>query len=368
MNILILNWRDIKNPRAGGAELLTHEMAKRWVAVGHTVTIFSERFDGALGEEVVGGVTIIRRGRWWSVHLLAMFYYIFAGHSSSDVIVDEAHWYPFFSILYAPKKTILLVCEVAHRLFFRLLPYPAALFARLLEKVYMFLYRNAPVLAISDSTKDALLGEGFNPVQITVVPMGMSPPKRIKHYPKSSHLTIIVIARLHVLKGVADAIDAFARIQTRVPTASLWIVGSDSEGYQRELERLAQNLGVFARVRFFGRVTEEKKFELLTRAHILLMPSVHEGWGLVVAEAAFQGTPAIGYRTAGVQDVIVHGKTGVLAQAGNPEELAVETLKLWDDKERYRRFREAGRKRALSMNWDDTARVSLEVLQQVYAR
>lgn len=362
MNILILNWRDKENPRAGGAELLTHEIAKRWAAAGHRVTMFCERFAPSASEEVIDGVTIIRRGRWWSVHLWAAVYYLFRLHRAPDVIVDEVHWYPFFSILYAPRKTVLLVCEVANRLFFRLFPYPVALVGRLLEKVYVLLYRRVPVLAISPSTRDALLDEGFDRGNITVIPMGLSVPQTVKKFPKSPNLTIIVVGRLHKLKGVADAIDAFAKIQAGVTSSRLWIVGADSDGYRDELKSRADILGVGTSVKFFGRVSEERKFELLSRAHFLLMTSVHEGWGLVVAEAAFQGTPAIGYRTAGVQDVIVHGRTGVLVVPGDLDALARETLKLWADTSRYRRYQQEGRKRAASMRWDDTARVSLEVL------
>lgn len=368
MNILILNWRDIRNPRAGGAELLTHEMAKRWVSHGHIVTLFSERYRGAVSDEMIDGVSIIRRGIWWSVHLYAMFYYFFRFRKTVDIIVDEVHWYPFFSILYARHKTVLLVCEVADKLFFRLLPYPFALFARFVEKIYIFLYRSSPVLAISESTKASLLGEGFDSACVTVIPMGLSLPKIVRRYPKASTLTLIVVARLQKFKGIADAIAAFARIQMSIPSANLWIVGGDSEGYQKDLERIAKNLGVYPHVKFFGRVQEEKKFELLARAHILLMPSIHEGWGLVVPEAASQGTPAIGYRTAGVQEVIVDGKTGVLVEAGKSEILAEETLNLWKDQRRYHRYQEAGIKRAESMNWDTTARVALSVLQRIYAR
>ena len=368
MNILILNWRDIRNPRAGGAELLTHEMAKRWVAHGHRVTLFSERYTGAAREEVIDGVSIIRKGRWWSVHLYAMFYYLIRLRNTVDIIIDEVHWYPFFSILYARHKTVLLVCEVADKLFFRLLPYPFALFARFVEKIYIFLYRSSPVLAISESTKASLLGEGFDPACVTVIPMGLSLPKIVRRYPKASTLTLIVVARLQKFKGIADAIAAFARIQMSIPSANLWIVGGDSEGYQKDLERIAKNLGVYPHVKFFGRVQEEKKFELLARAHILLMPSIHEGWGLVVPEAASQGTPAIGYRTAGVQEVIVDGKTGVLVEAGKSEILAEETLNLWKDQRRYHRYQEAGIKRALSMNWEDTARVALNVIQRSYEK
>lgn len=368
MNILILNWRDIKNSRAGGAELLTQEVAKRWVVLGHTVTIFCERFEGATSEEIIDGVTVVRRGRWWSVHFWAMIYYFFRFRKYTDIIVDEVHWYPFFSVLYAPQKSVLLVCEVASRLFFRLFPYPVAIFGRFVEKIYVFLYRRTPVIAISDSTRRALLDEGFIRKNITVIPMGLSIPGTKKRFHKSSRLTIIVVGRLHVLKGVADAISAFVHIQTRIPLSNLWIVGGDSEGYQSELKRQVDGFGMSRNVTFFGRVSEEKKFELLSRAHILLMPSVHEGWGLVVAEAASQGTPAVGYRTAGVKDVIVDGETGVLVAPGDSDALATETLKLWGDQSRYQRYQKTGRKRAHSMHWDDTARESLAVLQQIYVR
>ena len=268
MQILILNWRDIKNPRAGGAELLTHEVAKRWVAAGHTVTIFSERFEGAAGEEEIDGVTVVRRGRWWSVHLWAMIYYFFRFRLSTDFIIDEVHWYPFFSILYAPKKTVLLVCEVASQLFFRLFPYPIALFGRILEKLYIFFYRKAPVLAISRSTRDALVGEGFHPENITVIPMGLSLQPHPKSFAKASRLTLIVVGRLHALKGTKGAITAFARIQTRVPMAHLWIVGSDSDGYRSELVSFTQELGVTTKVRFFGRVSRPFPVASLKPRHL----------------------------------------------------------------------------------------------------
>ena len=363
MNILILNWRDIKNPRAGGAELLTHEMAMRWIAVGHHVTLFSERFDSAASEESVDGVMIVRRGRWWSVHFQAMIYYL-QHFRSTDVIIDEVHWFPFFSVLYAPEKTVLLVCEVANKLFFRLFPFAIATVGRLLEKLYISMYRNVPVLAISRSTKEALIREGIRRKRITVIPMGVSLSKHSKRIAKESRFTLIVVGRLHVLKGTVDAIVAYAHIRKRVASAKLWIVGSDGGGYQQKLIHQAKKLGVEEGMTFFGRVSEEKKFELLAKAHILLMPSVHEGWGLVVVEAASQGTPAVGYETAGVQDVILHDKTGVLVEAGQSEKLALEVVKLWNDQKRYRRYQIAGKKRAASMNWDDTARVALSVLQQ----
>ena len=61
MNILIYNWRDIRNPAAGGAEVFTHEIARRWVERGHGVTMFTSAFAGCGREEVVDGVRIFKK-------------------------------------------------------------------------------------------------------------------------------------------------------------------------------------------------------------------------------------------------------------------------------------------------------------------
>jgi len=81
MNILVLNWRDIKNPLSGGAEILTHEIAKRIVASGNHVLLFSSDFPGASNKEIIDGVEIIRQGKADirsfinSVHFKAFLFY-----------------------------------------------------------------------------------------------------------------------------------------------------------------------------------------------------------------------------------------------------------------------------------------------------
>lgn len=106
MKILILNWRDIKNPSSGGAEILTHEVANRLVKWGHQVTQFSSSFPNCLPEEKIDGVKIIRRGHpdarylLKSVHFFAFWYYLKKFRGKFDVVIDEAHGLPFFTPLY----------------------------------------------------------------------------------------------------------------------------------------------------------------------------------------------------------------------------------------------------------------------------
>jgi glycosyltransferase involved in cell wall biosynthesis len=61
-----------------------------------------------------------------------------------------------------------------------------------------------------------------------------------------------------------------------------------------------------------GRVSEEDKHRLLCGAWLLLHPALIEGWGIVVAEAAIRGTPAIGFDVPGLRDSVVNGQTGLL--------------------------------------------------------
>ncbi|MFZ5845213.1 MAG: glycosyltransferase family 4 protein [Patescibacteria group bacterium] len=365
MNILILNWRDIKNPRAGGAESLTHEIAKRWVKWGHKVTLISERFSSSSAREILDGVTIIRSGKWWNVHIHAALIYLLKLRHEVDVIIDEVHWFPFFSIFYSRGKTVLLVCEVANQLFFKLFPFPIAIVGRMLEKIYFYLYRTVPVIAISQTTRADLVKEGLDMRRVTVLPMGLTVPPAIRLARKQVTPTLTFIGRLHSLKGIEDAISAFGLIHRLKPSCRFWIIGDGEEDYLKLLKRRVQKLGLTPVTKFFGPVSQSQKFELLSRSHLLLVPSAHEGWGLVVSEAAFVGTPTVAYRAGALQESVQDGQTGVLVRRNTPGELAGEAVGLLEDKSRYRRLQRRGVTVAKRMSWDDTAAAAIRILKLV---
>src|SRR6478735_7455566 len=67
LRILILNWRYVDHPRAGGAETLTHGILRLLVEQGHEATCFTATYPGAAPEGEIDGVRIVRRGRQWTV-------------------------------------------------------------------------------------------------------------------------------------------------------------------------------------------------------------------------------------------------------------------------------------------------------------
>ena len=105
MNILILNWRDIKNPLAGGAEISLFEHAKYWKSKGAEILWFTSSFKGAKEKEKIDGINIIRKGSYHTVHVHAFFRYIESA-KNTDIIIDNFHFVPFFTPFYACKKNV----------------------------------------------------------------------------------------------------------------------------------------------------------------------------------------------------------------------------------------------------------------------
>ena len=364
IRILILNWRDVKNPSSGGAEILTQEMAKRWVKLGHEVTQFSSSFKGSKKEEVIDGVKLIRRGRWWSVHILAFFYYFKNFRTKADAVIDEVHWFPFFALLYARQKVILLVCEVATDLFSSFFPLSLSIIFKIFEKTYLRLYKNVPTLAISASTKNDLIKKGFSENSITILPMGVSVPKNINILPKEKNKTLVYVGRLTKLKGIGDAMLVLKLIRRELPETKLWIIGRGEAHYVKKLKDGAKYLGIIDSVIFYDFVSEEKKFSLMSRAHILLVPSAHEGWGLIVHEAGIVGTPAVVYNVEGLRDVVKDGENGILVRQ-NPRAMANKVKELLLNKDLYAEIKQQAMSHAKKMNWDNTANKGLRIIKKL---
>ena len=76
------------------------------------------------------------------------------------------------------------------------------------------------------------------------------------------------------------------------------------------------------KVKYWGYVSQLKKFELLSRAHLLINSSSREGWGLVNIEANAVGTPVVSYRSAGLVDSVKDGVSGVVVKDNTPLKLA----------------------------------------------
>ncbi|MEK7572818.1 MAG: glycosyltransferase family 4 protein [Patescibacteria group bacterium] len=367
--ILILNWRDIKNPSSGGAEILTHEIAKRFVMWGHQVTQFSSCFPNCLAEEKVDGVKIIRMGHpdarflFSSVHFLAFKYYR-KNVGKFDVVVDEIHGLPFFTPWYVKEKKVVLICEVANELWTNMFGPIFGTLGRIVEWYYLhFAYSNIHFLTISESSKDDLIKEGIKEKNITILPMGLSIPNNLKTYEKEKTPTLIFVGRLSRQKGIEDAIIVLKKVSKKIPKIKLWIVGRGEKNYVSYLKSLIKKIKIEKQVIFFGFVEEYKKFEFMQRAHVLLVPSIKEGWGLTVPEAAAVGTPSIVYNSQGLRDVLRDSPFKIIVRSNTPTDLSKEVLVLLQKKNFYKILTRQKTTVVEQFNWNKTAAVALNILE-----
>jgi glycogen synthase len=115
-----------------------------------------------------------------------------------------------------------------------------------------------------------------------------------------------------------------------------------------------------------GRVSEQEKHRLLCSAWVLLHPALIEGWGIVIAEAAIRGTPAIGFDVPGVRDSVVDGETGVLVRSEGQFASAWASLAL--DHRTRQTLGRAARERALRLHWSAAVEGFAQVADEAVAR
>lgn len=363
MHILLLNWKDTKNPTSGGAEIVTMDHAKSWTKAGHKVTLFTSSFFGAKNEEIIEKVHIVRKGSFITTYFYAPFFYLFSGEKV-DVVVDEIHGIPYLTPLYVRKPKVAFIHEVANEIWDYMYPYPMNVTGKGIEKLYFYFYKRVLFWTDAESTINDLTKYGINRQNCTAISCAVT-NKILNSLPKKEKkLTCIFVSRLVAMKGIEKVISAFSSINKDNPDAKLWIVGHGKLTYEKKLKSLVKTFGLEKNIIFWGKTSEKKKINLLQRAHILLHASVKEGWGLVVTEAASQATPAIVYDVAGLRDSVKHNKTGFVLSKNTPEELAHKTLQLFSQKERYTKMQKNCLKYAQSLTLQKSTQKSLELLKR----
>lgn len=296
MRILILNWKDLSHPKAGGAEVYTEQVARHWVRAGHEVTLFCASVAGRPADEPVEGVRVVRRGGRLGVYRAARRWYAAHGRGRFDVVIDEVNTRPFLTPRWLTDTPVVaLIHQVCKEIWSYEMPWPVAVVGRYwLEPRWLRVYRDVPTLTVSQSSLESLQRYGLR--NLTVVPEGVDELSR-PDVPKEERPTVLFVGRLAGNKRPGDALKAFRLLHQQMPQAQMWVVGEGPERARLETWRVPD-------VTFFGRVSEDRKHDLMARAHALVVTSVREGWGLVVDEAAAMGTPTVAYDVPGLRDAV----------------------------------------------------------------
>lgn len=368
MRILVLSWRGPGHPLAGGAEQVMHEHMKGWVKAGCEVVLFTSFFEGGKRHEDVDGVTVLRQGRQiFGVHVLAFWQYVAGKLGKFDLVVDQFHGIPFFTPLYVRTPKLAVVQEVAGKVWLKNeLPRPlnwvVGWVGYLGEPLlYLLFYRRVRFMTGSVSAKMDLMKVGIGEKRITVVPHGVIVVRPKKKLVKERVKTVMFLGAVTKDKGIDDVFEVF-RMLSRRGKFQFWIVGKASDYYVREMESFGEKLGG-DKFTYWGFVSQEEKFGLLSRAHVMINPSILEGFGLVNIEANAMGTPVVAYRSRGLVDSVKDGISGILCDKNTPSEMAKKVEELVGDSERLKQLSKSSVEWSKNFTWEKSRNLSLELIE-----
>jgi glycosyltransferase involved in cell wall biosynthesis len=334
-HVVFLAWRDLANKDAGGSEILVDRLARGLTARGDRVTLLC---GGAVGERPYevrhNGGTFTQFARapiaFWR-HL-----------SDCDLVVEVCNGMPYLAPLWTRRPVVCLVNHVHTELWRLRFPEPFAAIGRLTEAAVMpRVHRNNLFLTVSASTFAALQDLGVDTDRIRLICNGVEPAP--PPAPRSSEPLFLALGRLAGYKRIDVLLRLWDRV--RLVTGGRLVIAGDGP----ERERLEALAG--PGVEFTGRVSEGEKHRLLSAAWLLLHPASIEGWGIVVAEAAVRGTPALGFSVPGLRDSVIPDETGVLVRTEG--EFASAWAALAIDDSRRNALGRAARQRALQLHWSE---------------
>ncbi|MFH1754759.1 MAG: glycosyltransferase family 4 protein, partial [Candidatus Latescibacterota bacterium] len=110
MKLLAVNWRDLKNPEAGGAEVHLQEILTRLAAKGHEVTLFCANFAGGGREDSYDGINVQRRGTWYNAnYVLPYEVRSYLKDNECDIVVEDINKIPFFLPMFVKQRVVAVV-------------------------------------------------------------------------------------------------------------------------------------------------------------------------------------------------------------------------------------------------------------------
>jgi len=171
---------------------------------------------------------------------------------------------------------------------------------------------------------------------------------------------ILYVGRLHPVKGVKYLVKAMDIIRSYENNVKLIIVG---DGEQRNyLLRLTREFNLENHIIFIGKVPHQKIPTYLKAADVFVLPSLREGFSLVILEAMAAGLPVIATRVGVVPEVIKDYENGFIVEPMNPHQIAEKCLLLLKDEKLRERMSSNNIEKAREFSWERV----VENLEKLY--
>jgi L-malate glycosyltransferase len=335
------------HPWVGGTERQAQKLARALLDAGADVQVVTGRwFPQTPRREIIDGVRVFRNHTLWEffgikglrklggyLYILTLAWHLWRRRATYEVIhVHGLSYHTFAAAITGRRLGKPVVVKLANS-------GPASDIRRMREGQQLAGSRLMlpgalacdGFVALNAQVVSELADAGVERSRIVEIPNGVATaaPRRTDHRLRQTPC-ILYVGRLHRQKGLDTLIRAFALLcseQSPVDTSRLQLVGEGPA--RRELEELAETLGVSANVDFAGSHEDVQPF--LDEADVFVLPSSAEGLSNALLEAMACGLPVIVSEIPGNRDVVEDGVNGLLTPVGDASALAATLMRLLDD-------------------------------------
>ena len=309
-------------PELGGMQSLMWGLAKE-MSKSFMIKVFTDyqenhkEFDQQINFSIerVGGIKFLRKIR--KAQLVNEF---LKENKVEGIIAD--HW-KSLELIKTDKKKYCLIHgkEINH-------PNGSSLNKRIIK----ILNNIEVVVANSEYTKDLAINKGVDKEKIKVINPGINPVKelnknslrKVESLLKVKTPRLITVSRFDKRKNHEKVIMALRNLKQQYPDIVYICIGYGNE--EENLKKLVQELYLNSQVMFFKDISNDLKNALIAKSDIFVMPSIiHktsvEGFGIAYVEAGQYSIPSLGGKDGGASDAIDHGKTGLICDGNNLDEI-----------------------------------------------
>jgi glycosyltransferase involved in cell wall biosynthesis len=191
----------------------------------------------------------------------------------------------------------------------------------------------------SEFARQTYIDRGIPAEKVHVIPYGV----RLERFMKTQdapaeRFEVLFVGGVSLRKGIPYLLEAFARL--KAPNKRLRIVGGMADWMKPVLERLPRE-----HVEFAGSVPQHQLPTIMSSSHVLVLPSIEDGFGMVMTQALACGCPVIGTNNTGASDTLTDGVEGYIVPIRDADTLADRLQRLANGRELQRRMSEAALER-----------------------